>query len=164
MKNSQLNRVVRLISHTNDKAIVLDQETEEVVVMLPLDNYEKMVGVFDEPFDMPPADDFFAGDMHTGEEVDTLASADQTDSTSTIEEPMSFDNEFSAEAETEIEPEQQYFGQDKPKNNFSIPPERLQFSEGWAQGNAASAIESEEKLDDLPHDEEEEKFYLEPVE
>lgn len=154
MKNSQLNRVVRLISKTRDKAIVLDQETEEVVVMLPLESYEDMVGIENELPELPP----FGPEESFTDSISLRDLADNLD-----DEKVDFDvdgPDFTDEHP--IEPAE--YEESDSKKHFSIPEKRLNFAENWDQSTNTSTLESEESLSDLPHEAEEEKFYLEPVE
>src|SRR3989338_5858753 len=43
MNNNQLNRVMRLVRRTGDRCVVLDNECDEAVVVLNLDEYERML-------------------------------------------------------------------------------------------------------------------------
>ena len=43
MNNNQLNRVMRLVRRTGDRCVVLDNESDEAVVVLNLDEYERML-------------------------------------------------------------------------------------------------------------------------
>ncbi len=43
MKQNQINRVIGLVRKTGDRVVVLDQETEDVLVMMRLDEYENLM-------------------------------------------------------------------------------------------------------------------------
>lgn len=43
MKDSQLNKVLRIIRRTNDRLLVLDKESDEVVVAMSLEGYESLL-------------------------------------------------------------------------------------------------------------------------
>lgn len=43
MNNNQLNRVMRLVRRTGDRCVVLNNESDEAVVVLNLDEYERML-------------------------------------------------------------------------------------------------------------------------
>ena len=44
MQNSQLNRVLSLVRRTGDRMIIMDNESDSVMVLMDLDAYEKMLG------------------------------------------------------------------------------------------------------------------------
>ena len=43
MCNNQLNRIMRLIRRTGDRCVVLDNENDDAVVVMNIDEYEKML-------------------------------------------------------------------------------------------------------------------------
>ena len=43
MQSVQLNRVIRLIRRTGEKVMVMDNESEEVMALMSLGSYEKML-------------------------------------------------------------------------------------------------------------------------
>ncbi len=43
MQNSQINRVVRLVRRTGDKAIIMDNESDAVMMLMELGAYEKIL-------------------------------------------------------------------------------------------------------------------------
>lgn len=43
MQNSQINRVVRLVRRTGDKAIIMDNESDAVMMLMDLGAYEKIL-------------------------------------------------------------------------------------------------------------------------
>lgn len=162
MKDAQLDRLFKLVKKTNDRLVVLDKETDFVTVMVPLDDYEKLIdggeapdldeggfypdsGPDDEP-PTPPTEDF-AADLPEEE------------------------GEEQAPEEPVLPPEPSYTRialaekQDEAERHGSVPvykpgEKTLDFSGNWAAENAKPI--TEEDLSDVP--EEEEKFYLEPVE
>ena len=44
MKSSQLNRVIKLLRRTGEKAMIMDDESDEVMMLMNLTDYEKMLG------------------------------------------------------------------------------------------------------------------------
>lgn len=43
MQNSQINRVIKLVRRTGDKAVIMDNESDSVMMLMDLDAYEKML-------------------------------------------------------------------------------------------------------------------------
>lgn len=126
MKNSQLNRVIRLVNKTNDKVVVMDQETEEVVVLVPFDSYEQYV--------------------NTGRPV--------ADGRGLEDEPKKI-------VEKPVPPAARLVSQ-SPVEPSSDNSNGLKFGQEWEKTEDTGA-DAEDNLPDIPEDEEE-KFYLEPVE
>ena len=159
MNNDQLNRLLRLIQITNDKAIVVDAATDEMVVMLPLDLYESMID--------SNSNGLLAGQEREAANDLTSDSGDQITLDDTGDDDLSdldfLDNDRSSDFHSPFLPIEP-MAEAELHSRFSIPRQRLNFAEDWAPLSTLSALESEENLDDVPHDEEEEKFYLEPVE
>ncbi len=161
MTNNQLQRVIRLIKKTGDKAVVLDPASDEVLVLMSLDKYEDLACEADwcgpdhpktndrESFEFD--NDSFDNNPFTEDNLQTsppLSSAN--------EDFSGFEPEFSADEATERET--------LPTIASTVDASQktaLQFSPNWAENNATPA---EENLADIPHEEEEEKFYLEPIE
>ncbi len=142
MKDEQLNRILRLIKKTNDKFVVLDKASDDAHMIMSLDSYEDLIdgneldsGGSVPPIDPENGDDNFAPDT---------AQDDSSDA-----EP-DFSN-------LEIIKDELPEHRDAPRAT-----EPLDFSGNWATHNTAAPVE--ESLADVPHEEEEEKFYLEPVE
>lgn len=154
MKTSQLNQVLRLIRRTGDRAVIMDPASEEVLVLMNLSNYEELLDQSEESleyFDNPNI------------------SVDEAFPWSTSQEETNTDWQEDAEpADIPL---------DYPKSNraansrFTSPYQtpavdtRLDFSTGWTENhqNTGSAMEEEVSLEDVPSEEEEEKFYLEPI-
>ena len=44
MQNSQLNRVIKLVKRTGDKTVIMDNESDAVMMLMDLSAYEKMLG------------------------------------------------------------------------------------------------------------------------
>jgi hypothetical protein len=139
MNNIQLQRTLRLLRRTGDRGIVLDTESDEVFVLMDADAYEKMlpetVGLNPEKDGESGLDDY---------ELDDLL-------------------EIAEKQKTGIENEKSEENKIKTTLTPVAPDKKLNFSEDWAAKK--NPILSEESLSDVPHEEEEEeKFYLEPVE
>lgn len=136
MTAEQLNRLLALLKRTNDTAIVLDPDSDELFALLPVARYEALRAgrqALSPPATShpPPAPDEFPAVPH-------LAAGAETDAPEPWEEIL------------------------PPP---PLPPsasEPLSFTPDWATHNTPAA--GEENLADVPAEEEEEKFYLEPVE
>ena len=150
MTTTQLNRLIRLLKKTGEKTMVLDQASDEILVLMPFEAYEDLLaeaecGPNDDPYDDAVDPNFFSEPSHP-------VFSDQDDD--------SMANEFESAQGTERE-----IMKSEPPSVASSEKETkrsLDFSDSWSKHN--SPILPEESLTDVPHDEEEEKFYLEPVE
>lgn len=153
MNQTQLDRLLRLVNRTHDKLVILDKPTDSGAVLMPLDQYEDLIE--------PTFDDFDWDDPISP--VTPLAPFETTS-----EQNDKSDAEDIARIITDTKPEIIV-----PKKNVDEPvvvpidPTKIVGDSGatpnWNQANIAPASESED-ISDIPHDEEEEKFYLEPVE
>ncbi len=137
MKNNQLNRVISIITRTGEKALVMDKETDEVMVIMSLNKYEELL------------DD--AEPVHFLEE--------ETEDDDALSEKGAFPWEAVSSGEELEMPEIL-----KPKApRMAVDRVTLDFVDDWtAESKRASNLG--ESLADVPNEEEEEKFYLEPVE
>lgn len=148
MHNNQLNRLLGLVKRTGDRLVVLDKETESAVVMMEIDEYEKLLD------GGPRLEDMSEDDIldKINREVAIWREKNAANSV-VVENEDDFvaaeDNVVEEEVEkTDISP---ILSQ---KNNTSISEERI---------NDGSVITEEEDLSNVPEEGEEEKFYLEPV-
>ena len=172
MKPAHLNRVMKLMRRTQDRVVVLDPESDNVVVMMDIDEYEHLTnwpdhseaaidhGVSSDPWDLP---------IHGGDDsfFDTpdASNSEAFFSDSSIHPPGRTEN----------------WVPDQPvPTGFSVSPApALSFGEEWDPGSVGTVL-TEESLDDVPHSEEayaeeaspshepkdgdEPVFHLEPVE
>lgn len=139
MQNEQLRRTLKVMRRTGDKAFVMDMDSDEVFVLMPVDSYEDLL---DQTETTPPFDnnDNDAGAWPSFDDVPL------DDFVPPAPAPMASES-FSSK-----------------KKNIPVPAsEPLDFSQPWDKVGDSSLL-SEESLADVPNDEEEEKFYLEPVE
>lgn len=184
MKNSQLNRVLSLVRHTGDRMIVMDPETDDVVVMMRLPEYENLLGVRE-------TDPTLAENLAETVPWESW-NADDKDEKDNEDEDMEFDfgedeksgprpaynhndeyfptnhNGRRYEADPYFNGESQFaFSRPVSKKKISAsksaPEDSLNFDDyDWNREEGLSF--NEEDLRDIPEEEEEEKFYLEPVE
>lgn len=152
---------------TNDRVVVLDNASNDVVVLLPLNQYESLLtnGKTGAPTLNPQRGAPSAALLEELGGVDELAAAaDEVEDEIDEEEvfashlPASqnhsapFTPQGSSQPSSPVVPKATESGQ-PPKQN-------LEFSNDWAKNNSASPSED---LSNLP-EEPEEQFYLEPVE
>lgn len=138
MKNSQLNQVLKLVRRTGDKIVIMDNESEEVMVLLGLNDYEKLLSGDRKVEDLSEEELL----EKINREV-SLWREHNEDENFDIEEPLS-------DQRVRVESKKELSGEAEEK---LIPHKESHDGE----------ISESEAVDDLP-DEEEEKFYLEPVE
>lgn len=139
MNNLQLQRTLRLLRRTGDRGIVLDTESDEVFVLMDADAYEKMLPNFSPQRKKDDGEegleDYILDDL--------LEIEEQRKAVPEVQKPVFVPGKVAPD-----------------KNTLD---KKLSFTEDWVAEK--SAILSEESLADVPHEEEEEeKFYLEPVE
>ena len=134
MNNEQLKRTLGLLRRTGDRGIVLDPGSDEIFVLLDADDYERILDK-----KLPTKD---GGDGFEDYVLDDLLD---------IEEKRKTNSDARLESIPEL------------KEQISNEKQKLSFAEDWV--NKKKPILNEESLTDVPHEgEEEEKFYLEPVE
>ncbi len=148
MQNSQINRVIKLVRRTGDKAVIMDNESDSVMMLMDLDAYEKM--------------------LENSGRVETLTEEELMDR---INRDVAVwraynDKERSEKLVDEEVVEQKPMAKSAPvmeekrpilaKNNSFIPTEDADLGH--------TPILPEESAGDIVAEEEEEKFYLEPVE
>ncbi|KKW17596.1 MAG: hypothetical protein UY58_C0001G0021 [Candidatus Magasanikbacteria bacterium GW2011_GWA2_50_22] len=150
MNSLQLNRTLRLLRRTGDKAVVVDPESDEVFMLMNLDDYEDMLndidvcGAGENSNDLDDEDILSDGD---GPELPEALVDDFDEASATAEDLDQAKNLTAVERRPEI----------------NKKTEGLDFSEVWPK-KESSELGNEESLEDVPDEGEEEKFYLEPVE
>ena len=155
MQNNQLNRLLQLINRTGDRLVVLDRETDATVVMMEVEEYEKL--------------------LNGGPRLEDMSEADILDKINrevAVWREKNLANEASAALEDDLEDLAPVSGVDttetienEPKYvenlaNISQKEEKKEVEESITINPIAGP---EEELKDVPHDGEEEQFYLEPV-
>lgn len=185
MKNSQLNRVLKLVRHTGDRMIIMDLKTDEAVVMMRLPEYENLIGTqqidftleenlrqhTDPDSDWQDEDDEMEEDF--GENEESQAATELTRPYSNHEYFVPNNNRrksdesgfpyFNGESKFDVSKSTAH------KQNHTSAQKTVSFEESlnfddydWTKEEGISF--NEESLSDIPEEEEEEKFYLEPVE
>jgi len=182
MKNEQLNRLLKIAARTKDPVLILDRDTDATFAVMELDRYEQML-------DMEPAYD----KMSEGEILDKInRDIAVWRSRQESENVDDCDGGLNCWSEPVSAPERDILAESQVKSNFSsfkdilhgtapvvepLPePTVVPITEPVAEkvdetANLSPEIpviedrsnEEEVDLSDVPHDEEPDKFYLEPV-
>lgn len=151
MNNTQLERTLRLLRRTGDKAVVVDPGSDEVFMLMNLDAYESLLDEIDCADQMPSE--------VTDELSDIVADDFTLDETIPAESPELPDESEEVSAISEAKPVIR-----RPASPaVAVGSAGLDFSSDWPK-KPTSTMEKEESLADVPDEGEEEKFYLEPVE
>ncbi len=160
MNNNQLDRVLRLVKKTGDKVVVVDRESDAVVVLMDLDDYEFLLeesftndGFTPTGEDSPVSLDWEADDLPEEETEDVRNDVNEpvilSTPLKTLEEELPLDA---------FEKEATQFEEGDQVNFISEPTDGEQVAQ-----TSKISLDKEEKIDDIPDDGEEERFYLEPV-
>lgn len=145
MNNEHFQRVLRLISRTGDKGFIVDEIKEQMFAVMNIESYEKMLDQIDTAQ--------LSGPQKEEEEEDGLADYVLDDILQIEESRKAVEPAVPEIPKTAVLPRK--------------PAKKLEFSENLGEEESLkdNATAPEESLSDVPHDEEdEEKFYLEPVE
>ena len=184
MKSSQIERVMNLVRRTGDRCVVMDGASDDVLVMMQLNDYEKLL---DGDSDKKNLAGMSERDMM--DKVDReIAYWRSLHAEETEPEEVRY-NDFAFTAEEEGEKREEKIIDEIPEDNFSeedflddeIPDEAEEEkvkknNENFEQNSVEdvdfdddkdffsnhAVLKTEETLDDLPH-EDEDTFLLEPV-
>lgn len=156
MTNKQTKRLMEYIKHSGEKAIILDSESDALFVMLPLDEYEELTGESgNDDFDLSGNNDLDFNTWAGGGDAPNLAS-------DFIDNNLSLDDKKDKEKESDGLNDLEAFSAIEPQAD--APGKPASKLEDFSTDNQNDAVLSEESLSDVMHEEEEEKFYLEPIE
>jgi len=157
MQNSQLNRVLKLVRRTGDKLVVFDKETDAAFAIMDLDQYENLLDEADfDSSDWNDDDDTF---------LPPRAASGFAPVSSVIKDRWheNQENDFDLPSEEKIAPEENWQEEelevDGPVKSKSQTAKVVKNEE-----TSKELVGEEISLHDVPHDEEEETFLLEPVE
>lgn len=156
MQNNQLNRLLKLINRTGDRLVILDKETETAIVMMEIDEYEKILNGGPRLEDMSESDilDKINREVAIWREKNIANSAiSEQEEESVVPKPVEAED-LSETDELEDEIIEEDFAEVSQKDVEKA--EELPVTINPIVG-------PEEELKDVPNDGEEEKFYLEPV-
>lgn len=181
MNQNQLDRVLRLINKTGDKMLIMDKTTDNIFALMNLDSYEDLVledfdyndgfdpeGDFDSDF-YPSKNPDSSNIFNRDNEEDFFSEDDIKDlsAESDLEGPfLSEDSLEDLDLEEEKQEENKESEIPKDEEIKLVPIKQANEQSPWV---SVGKVLSEEKLDDLVEEkleenEEEDKFYLEPIE
>ena len=147
MNNSQLQRIINLIKKTGEKTVIMDNESDAVLMLMDLSVYEKML------------DRSSGVEKLTEEELLEKINRDVAVWRAYNEKDLVEVDEDLAEKPV-LEKERVIKTQPSRPVNFSIPENK----EITLNKYPDIEIAQEEPASDIASEEEEEKFYLEPIE
>lgn len=159
MKNSQLDRVMKLVRRTGDRFVILDKETDEVVAMMNLDEYERLLDGSDSLGELDDEEMMrkINRDIAAWRARQNYAEEETADEAVS---PWEEDDENDDKA-PDLSPEDD----DELDEIFPEKAEEPRYVVKNTAEEPVATHAEEVSLGDIPHDdEEEEKFYLEPVE
>ena len=143
MQNSQINRVIKLVRKTGDKVVLMDNESDAVMMLMELDAYEKMLSSTPQPVEQLTEEELME---RINRDVAVWRAYNDKQQQETIDKVLE-KNELKPLVKaknTVVEPVSDV--SEKPTENFS------------------GAIGREDSASDIVAEEDEEKFYLEPIE
>lgn len=143
MQNSQINRVIKLVRKTGDKVVLMDNESDAVMMLMELDAYEKMLSSTPQPVEQLTEEELME---RINRDVAVWRAYNDKQQQETIDKVLE-KNELKPLVKaknTVVEPVSDV--SEKPAENFS------------------GAIGREDSASDIVAEEDEEKFYLEPIE
>lgn len=150
MQSEQFKKIMRLMRRTNEKVLVADESSDEVVVMMPLETYEDLLDGF-EPCDCDCEKSGLDDGLDFDDEV--------AEGAELVEDPAEMVDELTELPEdvtTDIDVEKL---EEKSEELAKKISEKVDISD-W---NTDDKTTTEETLSGIAEEEEEEKFYLEPV-
>ena len=166
MKQNQLDRIIKLVRRTGDRFVIMDKETDEVMIMMNLGEYENLLN------DSTPVEDLEEEEMLNKLNHDISRWRDQkkTPPTSAWSPAVTVDELDIPEADTEVDIEDSELDEEIPLAPTPEEPKLVPIVEKepklaniTPQETPIEPIFGQEDLSDLPEGEEE-KFYLEPIE
>ena len=147
MQNSQLNRVINLVKRTGDKTVIMDNESDAVMMLMDLGVYEKMLeSSFGAKNDKGDIEKLTEEELleKINRDVAIWRASNDRERVETYDEVM--------EKTSKLEK-----GKDVSPHSVETAPITI---------NKYPSIQAEQEhsASDIVSEEEEEKFYLEPVE
>jgi hypothetical protein len=148
MQNSQINRVIKLVRRTGDKAVIMDNESDSVMMLMDLDVYEKM--------------------LENSGRVETLTEEELMDR---INRDVAVWRAYNDKERSEKMVDEEIVEKKLVEKQMPIMEEKRpiiaknnNFSPAQDADLRNTPILPEDSAGDIVAEEEEEKFYLEPVE
>jgi hypothetical protein len=166
MKPAHLDRLLRLIRTTGERVVITDPETSDLLVLMHLDEYERLAGISTDTEDGLGDEEFPDLDFECTEPQEVL---NLLPSKTRPPQSVSFQSTPpQSRAKVPVSPTKTVAVSSTP-NDFPPPSPQLEFDEPNWHADSEDVFLNEEmipadELIDVPEEEEEEKFYLEPVE
>jgi PHD/YefM family antitoxin component YafN of YafNO toxin-antitoxin module len=164
MKQNQLDRIIKLVRRTGDRFVIMDKETEEVMVMMNLSEYEILLN------DTTPVEDLEEEEMLDKLNHDISRWREQKKpspvddwSQPTIEEDEEFSEVKSEMEDNELTDISNLEPLESEPKLVPIVEKEPELANITLQETPVQPVFGQEDLSDLPEGEEE-KFYLEPIE
>lgn len=148
MKNSQIDRVIKLVRRTGDKVVLMDNESDAVMMLMELGSYEKMLAN-SESVEKLSEEELMEKINRDVAVWRAYNDQERLETFDAILEKSPISRENPAVAPTSIPTD--HFVEEVPEPSFSAPKQ-------------PTSISREESASDIIAEEDEEKFYLEPVE
>ncbi|KKP59622.1 MAG: hypothetical protein UR53_C0001G0122 [Candidatus Magasanikbacteria bacterium GW2011_GWC2_34_16] len=147
MRQNQLDKLMNLLKRTGDRLAVLDKDNDNVLMMMSIEEYERLLSGNEawEELDEGEMLDKVERDIARWREHHDWED-DDYDEEDNSETPTTLDENFNPITDEETEPEEI---EENIKPNQETETEKF------------GTVES---LADVPQEEEEEKFYIEPIE
>jgi PHD/YefM family antitoxin component YafN of YafNO toxin-antitoxin module len=164
MKQNQLDRIIKLVRRTGDRFVIMDKETEEVMVMMNLSEYENLLN------DTTPVEDLEEEEMLNKLNHDISRWREQKKpspvddwSQPAIEEDEEFSEVKSEMEDNELTDISNLEPLESEPKLVPIVEKEPELANITLQETPVQPVFGQEDLSDLPEGEEE-KFYLEPIE
>lgn len=148
MQSSQINRVMKLVKKTGDKVVLMDNESDAVMMLMDIDAYEKLLTV-SQPVEVTPRIEHLTEEElmeKINKDVAVWRAYNDKERLETIDQVI----DKNAVSE--------YVANKARSSDYVEKHEEL------ARGAKPVENTTEESAKDIAEDEGEEKFYLEPVE
>lgn len=143
MQNSQINRIIKLVRKTGDKVVLMDNESDAVMMLMELGAYEKMLSNTPQPVEQLTEEELME---RINRDVAVWRAYNDKQQQETIDKVLE---------KNELKP------LNKAKNT---PVELVSEMPEKPTENFSGAIDREDSASDIVAEEDEEKFYLEPIE
>lgn len=166
MKPAHLDRLLRLIRTTGERVVITDPETSDLLVLMHLDEYEQLTGTSTDTEDELDDEEFPNLDFECTEPQEVF---NALPAKIRPPQPTSFQSmPLQSRVKTSVSPAK-VMPTSSAGNDFPPPSPQLEFDEPNWHADSEDVFLNEEmiaadELIDVPEEEEEEKFYLEPVE
>ncbi|KKU27359.1 MAG: hypothetical protein UX39_C0001G0079 [Candidatus Magasanikbacteria bacterium GW2011_GWA2_46_17] len=153
MKSSQLNKVLGLVKRTGDRCVIVDNESESVMVLLDLPQYEKLLH-FTTPVEKMSEEELLD---RINRDIALWQARNKSEAVEDEEDDFE-DNQDDKDALSLLE------DTGIPWPTYGSAPHKSVKSSDFGEEWPNLQEESLEDVAEEESDEEEEKFYLEPVE